>query len=190
MRSWVVEDAEPNADNVAKWNGRTSEGRWPPTASTSSASATRRRGVESTADSRFGFYKYRFPIRADMATGTASAPGAGTRARTCSPAAAPRWWRRAAAGCSGTRPRGAGNYLVIDGKRTKKDYMYAHMLAPSPLQRGRRVRTGQRIGQVGDSGNASGCHLHIEDWSGPGWYEGGHALSSVRRMLKTWDAWS
>ena len=25
----------------------------------------------------------------------------------------------------------------------------------------------ERIGEVGESGNASGCHLHFEEWTGP-----------------------
>ena len=84
----------------------------------------------------------------------------------------------------------AGNYLVIDGKGTQTDFMYMHLKRRSPLQRGDRVRTGQKIGLVGETGNATGCHLHFEVWSGPGWYEGGHALSSVSNLLKTWDRWS
>ena len=192
VRTWVVEDAVPNAENVAEWDGRTSEGAVAPNGKykfrIGNAAGT---AVETTADSRFGYYKYRFPIRAEHGYGDGYGAGRGHQGQDVF------------ANCGTTlrAVRGgrvqwnkshsaAGNYLVIDGKRTKKDFMYAHMLAPSPLQEGDRVRTGQRIGQVGDSGNASGCHLHFEAWSGPGWYEGGHALSSVRRMLKTWDAWS
>ena len=147
--------------------------------------------VHATADSRFGFYKYRFPIAAKHSYGDGFGANRGHQGQdvfakcgtTLRAARGGRvqWNKNHAA---------AGNYLVIDGKGTQSDFMYAHMLAPSPLREGERVHTGQRIGQVGDSGNASGCHLHFEAWSGPGWYEGGQALSSVRRLLKTWDAWS
>jgi murein DD-endopeptidase MepM/ murein hydrolase activator NlpD len=62
-----------------------------------------------------------------------------------------------------------------------------HLAAPSPVERGERVRTGQRIGAVGDTGNASGCHLHFELWSAPGWYEGGSPFDPLP-SLKAWDA--
>ena len=84
----------------------------------------------------------------------------------------------------------AGYYLVIDGKKTGRDYAYMHLKKPSPLREGQRVRTGERIGKVGQSGNASGCHLHMEEWTAPGWYEGGHFARSITRHLKKWDRWS
>jgi murein DD-endopeptidase MepM/ murein hydrolase activator NlpD len=86
--------------------------------------------------------------------------------------------------------RGAGNYIVIDGTGTRVDAMYAHLLRPPTLDVGDRVRMGQRIGRVGQSGNASACHLHFELWSAPGWFEGGSPLPSVGRLLRTWDSWS
>ena len=48
----------------------------------------------------------------------------------------------------------AGNYLVIDGAGTGVDYAYMHLAEPSAFRAGDRVYTGQRIGSVGETGNA------------------------------------
>lgn len=67
---------------------------------------------------------------------------------------------------------GLSVYLVGDsGAR----YYYAHLDSAEPLADGERVYAGQRIGTVGDSGNATGSpHLHIQwapgggsDWQNP-----------------------
>ena len=89
----------------------------------------------------------------------------------------------------GYQGSGAGNYLVIDGKNDRKDYVYMHLRKPALVRQGERVRGGEKIGEVGDTGRATGCHLHFELWKG-GWYDGGHAMSSVTKYLKRWDRWS
>jgi murein DD-endopeptidase MepM/ murein hydrolase activator NlpD len=83
----------------------------------------------------------------------------------------------------------AGYYLVIDGRKTRRDYVYMHLRRAAPVAEGERVKTGQTIGKVGDSGNATGCHLHFELWKGPGWYEGGDPIDP-RPHLKHWDSYS
>jgi murein DD-endopeptidase MepM/ murein hydrolase activator NlpD len=83
----------------------------------------------------------------------------------------------------------AGHYIVIDGAGTGTDYAYMHLTHRSPFRAGDRVQTGQRIGSVGDSGNAHGCHLHFELWSAPGWYQGGRPIAPFR-ALRAWDRWS
>jgi hypothetical protein len=83
----------------------------------------------------------------------------------------------------------AGNYLVITGSRTGQDYAYMHLTEPSPFDRGDRVLTGQRIGTVGDTGNARGCHLHFELWRAPGWYSGGRPFNPLPSLLD-WDSYS
>ena len=83
----------------------------------------------------------------------------------------------------------AGNYVVIDGAGTNVDYTYMHLAEPTPFQVGDRVYTGQRIGSVGETGNAKGCHLHFELWSGPGWYDGGKPFDPLP-SLQAWDGWS
>ena len=62
----------------------------------------------------------------------------------------------------------AGHYLVIDGERTGIDYTYMHLRDAALVNEGDRVRTGQLIGYVGQTGRASGCHLHFEMWTRAG----------------------
>ena len=81
----------------------------------------------------------------------------------------------------------AGNYVVVDAAGTGVDYVYMHMRRQGMARRGEWVTTGERIGRVGKSGNATGCHLHFELWAKPGWYEGGHPKRSVTRHLRRWD---
>ncbi len=80
---------------------------------------------------------------------------------------------------------GAGNYVVIRGKRTGRDYVYMHMLDRIKVRRGERVQTGETIGLVGSTGSSTACHLHFELWDG-GWYSGGRPLDPTRR-LRRWD---
>jgi murein DD-endopeptidase MepM/ murein hydrolase activator NlpD len=79
----------------------------------------------------------------------------------------------------------AGHYVVIDADGSGTDYVYMHLAERSPFSRGDEVATGQRIGAVGDSGNARGCHLHFELWSAPGYYEGGQPFDPLP-ALKAW----
>ncbi len=61
-------------------------------------------------------------------------------------------------------PRLDGNYIVIRGLGERRKYWYAHMVHPSPFQKGDLVHVGQIVGHVGKTGNARtvGCHLHFE----------------------------
>lgn len=80
----------------------------------------------------------------------------------------------------------AGNYVVItedDGVST----VYMHMRKPAVVAARQRVLTGQRIGEVGETGRASGCHLHFELWTAPGWYQGGTAIDPLPELTR-WDA--
>jgi hypothetical protein len=83
----------------------------------------------------------------------------------------------------------AGNYVVIDAAGTGVDYVYMHMAEPTPFRPGDRVYTGQRIGSVGATGDAEGCHLHLELWTPPGWYDGGKPVDPLP-SLQAWDSWS
>jgi murein DD-endopeptidase MepM/ murein hydrolase activator NlpD len=89
----------------------------------------------------------------------------------------------------GSDPVLYGNWVVIDGRGTKTDYRYAHFRHPASVHEGERVRTGQRIGRVGKTGNARtvGCQLHFEVW--PRGWERGRPVDPLP-MLKRWDRWS
>jgi murein DD-endopeptidase MepM/ murein hydrolase activator NlpD len=65
---------------------------------------------------------------------------------------------------TGYDPALYGNYVLIDGAKTSQDTFYAHLIAPSPLHDGERVRTAEELGRIGQTGNAAGtpCHLHFE----------------------------
>jgi murein DD-endopeptidase MepM/ murein hydrolase activator NlpD len=61
-----------------------------------------------------------------------------------------------------------------------------HLRDASLVDQGDHVYTGQPIGFVGDTGRASGCHLHFEIWKAPGWYSGGTAIDPLP-LLQAWD---
>jgi murein DD-endopeptidase MepM/ murein hydrolase activator NlpD len=139
----------------------------------------------------FGHGRYRFPLAVPHSYGDGFGAGRGHEGQdvfaACgSPVLAARGGRIQRVG---HHPR-AGNYVVVDGQGTRVDTMYAHLLRRPPLRRRAAVATGEQIGQVGSSGNASGCHLHFEIWTAPGWYEGGFPMPAVGRLLRDWDAWS
>ena len=80
---------------------------------------------------------------------------------------------------------GAGHYVVLDGAGEDRDYVFMHMRTGSVVVReGQRVRTGQRLGEVGNTGRSFGAHLHFEIWVG-GWYAGGHPIDPLP-LLRRW----
>jgi len=79
----------------------------------------------------------------------------------------------------------AGNYAVIDVAGSTIDLAYMHMREPASVAVGQALSAGQPIGAVGDTGNASGCHLHFEVWEGA--YYGGGAPIDPMPFLTQWD---
>ena len=169
VRTIVQRDRQPGTEYTVRWNGRTDKGntvgndvyRFKVGPKAGAASTPARTPTSATT-------RTSSPFADSTATATASARAAGTRGRTCSRSAEPRSRRRAEDGSSGTRYHSAaGYYLVIDAKNTGRDHIYMHMRKADRPREGARVRTGERIGFVSDTGNASGCHLHFEIWSRP-----------------------
>jgi murein DD-endopeptidase MepM/ murein hydrolase activator NlpD len=78
-----------------------------------------------------------------------------------------------------------GNYLTIHGEGEERSYFYAHLPRPARVRPGQRVWTGERVGSVGETGNARsvGCHLHFEI------HVHGHPIDPEPN-LRRWDRYS
>ena len=142
----------------------------------STGSAISALGGGEGAGAGFGYYDHKFPLRGKHTYGDGLGAGRGHQgqdvfARCGKKLVAARGGRVQTSSFQSS----AGYYLVIDGRKTGKDYVYMHMERRGRAKEGERVKTGEVIGFESDTGNASGCHLHFELWSAPGWYEGGHA---------------
>ena len=79
-----------------------------------------------------------------------------------------------------------GHEVIVRGLHGGREYRYAHLRDRPLVRRGDRVRTGQQIGLIGDTGNARtiGCHLHFE------LRERGGRLLDPGPRLHEWDRWS
>jgi murein DD-endopeptidase MepM/ murein hydrolase activator NlpD len=206
VKTFYREDVAPDVENKVRWDGTGNEGRparngrysfeISPQTTTATAPAARKASASTTVNLGFDFYGYAFPILGPheygMGAGRFGASRTGhthqgqdVMAECGTPLVAARGGIVQYSGYQGA----AGNYVVIDGRGTGYDFMYAHLAEPSPLQTGDTVRTGQPIGVVGETGDAQGCHLHFEMWSPPGWYEGGSPFDPLP-YLEKWDAYS
>lgn len=68
------------------------------------------------------------------------------------------------AGDVGYDPRLYGWFVRINARKSGEQYFYAHLISKPEVGEGRRVRTGELVGRVGQTGNAAStpCHLHFE----------------------------
>ncbi len=80
----------------------------------------------------------------------------------------------------------AGNYVVVDGVGKAPDTVYMHLAGRPSVDKRQAVNAGDPLGAVGQTGNASTCHLHFEMWSAPGYYSGGSVIDPLP-YLKRWD---
>jgi hypothetical protein len=203
VKTFYRGDVAPDVPNSIRWDGTTNEGRparnghYSFRVGPQTAAPAARRATASTALSlSFAFYGYAFPVLGAHDFGDAGARfGAARSGHThqgqdvMAACGTPLLAARGGTVQYSEYEANAGNYVVIDGRGTPNDFMYAHLAEPSPLQPGDTVRTGQPIGIVGDSGDASACHLHFEIWGAPGWYEGGSPFDPLS-YLEKWDAYS
>ena len=141
---------------------------------------------------KFSIYGYKFPIRGPHTYGDGLGAGRGHQGQDLLADCG----LKIVAARAGTvyyndyDAGGAGNYVVINTKGPGDgSEVYMHMIKPSTLKVGEKVKTGQKVGIVGSTGHSTACHLHFERWSAPGWYQGG-GLMDPTPGLKRWDSYS
>jgi murein DD-endopeptidase MepM/ murein hydrolase activator NlpD len=186
--SIVKRNQKPFKNHSAAWDGRTAAGRSAPDGDYRFRVSQLSGGRGAAAG--FSLYDHIFPLRGKHQYGDGLGAGRGHEgqdifAKCGTKIVAARGGRVQVVDSHSA----AGYYVVIDGVRTGNDYMYAHMEKRGRPAEGSRVHTGEVIGYESDTGRASGCHLHFELWSAPGWYEGGHVLNPTKQ-LKKWDRYS
>jgi murein DD-endopeptidase MepM/ murein hydrolase activator NlpD len=155
------------------------------------------RNAGTSAVDEIGVYPYRFPLKGNFPYGD---PGS----RFGAPRSGHKHQGQDIAAPEGTQVRaprggvvktvafqkdGAGHYIVIDAAGENRDYVFMHLQTDSiRVEQGQRVKTGEWIGNVGNTGASFGAHLHFEIWQGP-WYAGGEPIDPYE-LLRRWDSWS
>jgi murein DD-endopeptidase MepM/ murein hydrolase activator NlpD len=202
IAQWSPGVVQPGVPQTIRWNGTAAgvvqhDGVYQFRVTATDASGTRatssQEPIEPEAPGAFTFLGYRFPVQGAHDFGEFGAGFGGGRGHQGQDVFA-------ACGTPIVAARGgtiqfkeyhsrAGHYIVIDGARTGTDFAYMHLREAALVDKGDKVKTGQLLGFVGDTGDASACHLHFEEWTAPGWYSGGSAFDPLPD-LKAWDAQS
>ena len=198
LRRWNQGAIGPGVERTVKWDPRAATApddryAFRVIATSPGGAAAHNAADDDQTRDAFDVHRWRFPIAAAHTYGQGfGVPRAGHRhqgqdilASCGTPIVAPRGGTVKVARYHAA----AGNYVVLDGAGTGYDFLFAHLREPSPLRVGERVLTGEPLGNVGDTGDAVGCHLHFEIWTAPGWYTGGHPIDPAPE-LRAWDKYS
>ena len=209
QRSITVDDVKPRTATAVGWDGRSSSGapvrgklrfvvrgpsgkplRFSKRYLRAAGGKKKKKGKKRT---QFGFFDFIFPVRGKHSYGDGIGAPRGDHTHQGQDISA-RCGTKLVAAQGGTvtvnayQASGAGFYLVID-TIGGTDMVYMHMAYRSAIPVGTVVRTGQTIGSVGTTGSSSGCHLHFEMWTPPGWYSGG-TFANPSPYLRAWDKYS
>ena len=192
VRRLVPPAAQPGVAQRVEWDGMTGGGDVAPAGSY----RIRIRGADGRVrrGGTFTLRGHTYPVRGRHAdrgpigtfgvarSGGRTHEGFDVNAACGTPLVAARGGRVARAGYD---PALYGNFVIVRGEQTRRDYWYTHMKHTTRLRVGDHVRTGRRVGSVGATGNARtiGCHLHFEIHSR------GKPIDPAPE-LRAWDRWS
>jgi murein DD-endopeptidase MepM/ murein hydrolase activator NlpD len=193
VRRWIERDVAPGVTHQMLWDGRRGDRGIP--ADGRYAFRVGPLGHRGAAAGSFAFHDHAFPVDGphrygdrfgELRSGGRVHEGQDLPAPCGTPLLAARGGRVQAHGYSGAL---YGYWVLVDGLATRADHFYSHLSAPTPLADGDRVRTGERVGSVGKTGNARSefCQLHFELW--PHGYRNG-APKDPLAALRRWDSHS
>jgi murein DD-endopeptidase MepM/ murein hydrolase activator NlpD len=193
MRTWNEKGVEPKTKYKLHWNGTLAHGKEAPKGPyffKVKDDAGELDRSNAAGNRSFGVYPDIFPVRGQHGYGDGWGAG---RHHTGQDIFADCGTKEVAARAGrvafvGNDAGGYGHYLVINTKGENHAHLYAHLKRKPAVHKGDHVRTGEHVGNVGESGNAQGCHLHFEYWNGS--YGNGSAQPSVTKHVKEWDRWS
>jgi murein DD-endopeptidase MepM/ murein hydrolase activator NlpD len=193
VQTWHRDNVQPGTIETVRWNGRKSgggkaKGRYFFAVKTAGGSKLSRKRADGKREVRV--YPAKFPVRGRHQYWDGFGAGRGHQGQDVG-ASCGTTLVAAQAGTvayKGYDGGGYGNYLIINVAGEPHAEVYGHLKRSASVRQGSNVKTGEKIGEVGATGNASGCHLHFEYWEGK--YPGGNARPSVTKRLKEWDSWS
>jgi murein DD-endopeptidase MepM/ murein hydrolase activator NlpD len=155
------------------------------------------RNAGTSAVDEIGVFPYRFPLKGNFPFGD---PGS----RFGAPRSGHKHQGQDISAPEGTQVRaprggvvktvafqgsGAGHYVVIEAAGENRSYVFMHLQTDSiRVEQGQRVKTGEWIANVGNTGASYGAHLHFEIGQGA-WYAGGEPFDPYP-LLRRWDSWS
>jgi len=203
VQTWEAPSVAPGQIQSIRWEGDAADGVAPEgrymfvlSVTDGTGAVARSAGASNPQRDSFDLWHFVFPVRGSHNYGQSGARfGAGRSGHSHQgqDVMSPCGTKLVAARAGTVKFKGyhsaAGNYIVVALDGDDRDQAYMHLAQPSPLSKGDHVYTNQFVGPVGDTGDATACHLHFEFWSAPGWYDGGAPFDPLSD-LQAWDAYS
>jgi len=189
---WTRDQARPGKLYERPWNGATTGGGSAPDGRYAFRISSP--GRRDFAGGTFRLRNFKFPVPASHGTrgaiGEFGAPRSGGRTHRGFDVTAPcgtslEAVRGGEVERRGYDPKLFGHFIEVDARSSPLDYFYAHLRSPASAGAGERVKTGEKLGEIGLTGNAAGtpCHLHIE-------IRASGRTVDPKPYLKRWDRYS
>ena len=165
LAAWRRRDLAPGRVHRRAWRGQAKDGVY--------AFRIASPGEPMFPAGRFRLHGHRYPVRGPHGTrgpiGDFGAPRSGGRVHEGFDVTAPcgtplRAIRAGRVVRADYDPSLYGHFIQVNARSSRLTYFYAHLKRPATARTGSSVKTSERLGKIGLTGNAAGtpCHLHVE----------------------------